>query len=46
MATFKSNRPNLLVRDIDASTRFYRDVLGFAVNATVPDAALFVFVCG
>jgi catechol 2,3-dioxygenase-like lactoylglutathione lyase family enzyme len=44
MATFKSNTPNLLVRDIDASTRFYRDVLGFAVNATVPEAAPFVFV--
>jgi len=44
MTTFKSNTPNLLVRDIEASTRFYRDVLGFGVNATVPDAAPFVFV--
>lgn len=44
MTTFKSNTPNLLVRDIDASTRFYRDVLGFAVHVTVPDTAPFVFV--
>lgn len=44
MTTFKSNTPNLLVRDIDASTRFYRDVLGFSVGPTVPDAAPFVFV--
>jgi uncharacterized glyoxalase superfamily protein PhnB len=44
MTTFKSNTPNLLVRDIDASTRFYRDVLGFSINATVPDEAPVVFV--
>jgi len=36
--------PNLIVTDIDRSTAFYRDVLGFAIVATVPDAAPFVFV--
>ena len=36
--------PNLIVTDIDRSTAFYRDVLGFSVVTTVPDAAPFVFV--
>ncbi|MBA2301833.1 MAG: VOC family protein [Acidobacteria bacterium] len=36
--------PNLIVTDIDRSTAFYRDVLDFAIVATVPDAAPFVFV--
>ena len=44
MTTFASVTPNLLVRDIEASTAFYRDVLGFEVKQTVPDAAPFVFV--
>ena len=44
MTTFTSVTPNLLVRDIDRSTAFYRDVLGFTVKHTVPDAAPFVFV--
>jgi lactoylglutathione lyase len=44
MTTFTSVTPNLLVRDIAHSTEFYRDVLGFAVKETVPDAAPFVFV--
>ncbi len=44
MTTFTSVRPNLLVRDIDRSTAFYRDVLGFTVKQTVPDAPPFVFV--
>ena len=44
MTTFNSVTPNLLVRDIDASTAFYRDVLGFTVKQTVPEAAPFVFV--
>ena len=35
--------PNLVVRDVEASIRFYRDVLGFAVTRTVPEAAPFVF---
>lgn len=36
--------PNLIVSDIDRSLAFYRDVLGFAVQMTVPEAAPFVFV--
>ena len=44
MTTFTSVTPNLLVADIDRSTAFYRDVLGFAIKQTVPDAAPFVFV--
>jgi catechol 2,3-dioxygenase-like lactoylglutathione lyase family enzyme len=44
MTTFASVTPNLLVRDIETSTAFYRDVLGFAVKQTVPDSAPFVFV--
>jgi lactoylglutathione lyase len=44
MTTFTSVIPNLLVQDIDRSTAFYRDVLGFRVKQTVPDAAPFVFV--
>ncbi len=44
MTTFQSIIPNLIVRDIDASARFYQEVLGFAVKTTVPDEAPFVFV--
>jgi catechol 2,3-dioxygenase-like lactoylglutathione lyase family enzyme len=44
MPTFTSVIPNLIVRDIDHSTAFYRDVLGFTVKQTVPDASPFVFV--
>ena len=44
MTTFASVTPNLLVRDIDRSTAFYRDVLGFSVKTTVPDAPPFAFV--
>jgi uncharacterized glyoxalase superfamily protein PhnB len=44
MTTFTSVTPNLLVQDIDRSTAFYRDVLGFTVKQTVPDTAPFVFV--
>ena len=44
MTTFTSVTPNLLVADIDRSTAFYRDILGFTVKQTVPDAAPFVFV--
>ena len=36
--------PNLIVADIDRSRAFYRDVLGFSIVTTVPDAAPFVFV--
>lgn len=41
---FTAVTPNLIVRDIAASTRFYTDVLGFTIKQTVPDAAPFVFV--
>ena len=41
---FADVTPNLIVTDIDRSLAFYRDVLGFSVTATVPDAAPFVFV--
>ena len=41
---FTSVTPNLIVRDIAKSTAFYRDVLGFAIKQTVPDAEPFVFV--
>jgi lactoylglutathione lyase len=44
MTTFTSVTPNLLVQDIDRSTTFYRDVLGFRVKETVPGEAPFVFV--
>jgi uncharacterized glyoxalase superfamily protein PhnB len=44
MTTFASVTPNLLVRDIARSIAFYRDVLGFAVKQSVPDASPFVFV--
>ena len=36
--------PNLIVSDIDRSTAFYRDVLGFSVVTSVPDEAPVVFV--
>jgi uncharacterized glyoxalase superfamily protein PhnB len=36
--------PNLITHDVARSTAFYRDVLGFSVQATVPEAAPFVFV--
>jgi catechol 2,3-dioxygenase-like lactoylglutathione lyase family enzyme len=41
---FNSITPNLLVRDVRKSTAFYRDVLGFAIKETVPEAEPFVFV--
>ncbi len=44
MTTFTSVTPNLLVQNIDRSASFYRDVLGFSVKQTVPDAPPFVFV--
>jgi uncharacterized glyoxalase superfamily protein PhnB len=43
MATITGITPNLVVRDLDASLRFYRDVLGFALSQTVPPAPPFVF---
>jgi uncharacterized glyoxalase superfamily protein PhnB len=35
--------PNLIVADVSRSIAFYRDVLGFTLQATVPDAAPYVF---
>jgi uncharacterized glyoxalase superfamily protein PhnB len=35
--------PNLIVADVSRSIAFYRDVLGFTVGPTVPEAAPFVF---
>jgi uncharacterized glyoxalase superfamily protein PhnB len=40
---FTDVTPNLIVSDIDRSLAFYRDVLGFTVVTTVPEAAPFVF---
>ena len=39
----KSLTPNLIVSDVEQSVRFYRDVLGFTVGPTVPEAAPYVF---
>lgn len=41
---FKAVTPNLIVRDVERSRRFYCDILGFTVKQTVPDAAPFAFV--
>ncbi len=35
--------PNLVVANVERSAAFYRDVLGFTVEQTVPDAAPYVF---
>ena len=43
MPTFTSVTPNLLVQDIEKSTAFYRDVLGFTMQMTVPDAPPYAF---
>jgi len=39
----KKLTPNLVVSDVARSVAFYRDVLGFSVAQTVPDAEPFVF---
>ena len=39
----KKLTPNLVVSSVERSLAFYRDVLGFAVEVTVPDAAPYVF---
>ena len=41
--TFANVTPNLIVADIDRSIAFYRDVLGFTIQATVPEKAPFLF---
>lgn len=35
--------PNLIVSNVERSVAFYRDVLGFTVQMTVPDAAPYAF---
>ena len=39
----KKITPNLVVSNVERSLAFYRDVLGFAVTATVPNAPPYVF---
>lgn len=41
--SLKSLTPNLVVADVARSIAFYRDVLGFAVETTVPDAEPYAF---
>src|SRR2546428_14006110 len=43
MPHFNKLTPNLIVSDVARSVAFYRDVLGFRVEATVPEAAPYVF---
>ena len=40
---FSSLTPNLIVADVERSMAFYRDILGFTVETTVPDASPYVF---
>ena len=40
---FSDVTPNLVVSSVERSLAFYRDVLGFAVTATVPDHAPLAF---
>jgi uncharacterized glyoxalase superfamily protein PhnB len=40
---FSDVTPNLVVANVERSLAFYRDVLGFTLTATVPDAAPFAF---
>ena len=44
MTRFTSVTPNLVVRDLASSLAFYRDMLGFTISMSVPDAAPYVFV--
>lgn len=39
----KKLTPNLIVSNVERSLAFYRDVLGFSVEVTVPDAPPLVF---
>ena len=40
---FKKLTPNLVVRDVESSLNFYRNVLGFEPGFTVPDQPPYVF---
>jgi uncharacterized glyoxalase superfamily protein PhnB len=40
---FSDVTPNLVVADVQRSLAFYRDVLGFSLVTTVPEAAPFAF---
>ena len=40
---FTKLTPNLVVTDVARSVAFYRDILGFALDQTVPDAPPYVF---
>ena len=40
---FSDVTPNLVVASVERSLAFYRDVLGFSLVTTVPDAAPFAF---
>jgi len=40
---FSDVTPNLVVTDVERSLAFYRDVLGFNLVTTVPEAAPFAF---
>lgn len=44
MTRFTSVTPNLVVRDLARSLAFYRDVLGFTISMSVPEAPSYVFV--
>lgn len=39
----KKLTPNLIVRNVESSLKFYRDVLGLETGMTVPEQAPFVF---
>jgi lactoylglutathione lyase len=39
----KKLTPNLVVSNVERSVAFYRDILGFTVEVTVPDRAPYVF---
>jgi catechol 2,3-dioxygenase-like lactoylglutathione lyase family enzyme len=41
--TFNKLTPNLIVASVERSLAFYRDVLGFTVESTVPDREPYVF---
>ena len=40
---FSDVTPNLIASDVSRSVAFYRDVLGFSMGETVPDAPPFAF---